>query len=131
MDAHSRARLGVVLALAAWCLLVTATDPSSPARLVMVVASGLVVVVVAARRPGNRRRRGSGSGRRPRLAGSATWAVLVGGSVAFQLANFVRRPRRTYPTLSSLADLAFEVHAVQAVGFAGWLTLGWYLLARR
>lgn len=121
-------RLGPLLpalAVAVLCFVGTAGSDASPVRPVAVAAGGLLVFGASA---------APHASTRPAVAltraGVAGWAALTVAVVAFQVANFVRSPRDTYPTLSSLMNLAFEAHPARALGFAAWLALGWYLLRR-
>jgi hypothetical protein len=56
--------------------------------------------------------------------------VLAAATAAWELAAFVQLPRGAHPTLSSLANLAFEHHPVRAAAFALWMAAG-YGMARR
>lgn len=58
------------------------------------------------------------------------WGLLIVIAVAFQLALYFSSPRDTYPTLSSLASVAFGWTGVRSAAFAAWLWLGWYLVER-
>jgi hypothetical protein len=64
------------------------------------------------------------------VAALAIWLVLVGVVVVVQVAMFMSAPRATYPTLSSLADLAFGAWPVRAAAFGLWSCVGWYLVRR-
>jgi hypothetical protein len=63
-------------------------------------------------------------------AAYAIWLVLIAVVVVVQVAMFVSAPRPTYPTLSSLADLAFQAWPVRAAAFGLWSCVGWYLVRR-
>lgn len=58
------------------------------------------------------------------------WAALVVALAAWEVAAFLQLPRSAHPTLSSLANLAFESHPVRAAAFALWMAAG-YAMARR
>jgi hypothetical protein len=63
-----------------------------------------------------------------RMAPYAVWLVLIAVVAAVQVAMFTSAPRATYPTLSSLADVAFGAWPVRAAAFALWSWGGWYLV---
>lgn len=110
----------------AWSVLATSGEPFTMQRGLLVALSGLAVIVATAG--------GRATHRRPAPVASgavAVWVALLGAAMAFQLANLFHQPRPTYPTISSLLNLAFQSHAARAGGFALWLALGWYLLGRR
>jgi hypothetical protein len=65
------------------------------------------------------------------LAGLAVWCVLIAAIGLFQLAQFQSNPRDTYPTLSSLASIAFVHWTVRALAIAAWVVLGCYLVGGR
>jgi hypothetical protein len=110
-----------VLAL---CVAATAGTDDSVHRPVAVAVGGVAVLALPTRPDPSGARPG------PRTTGWGVWPALTAAVAAFQVANFVQSPRDTYPTVSSIINLAFESHATRAAGFAGWLALGWYLLRR-
>jgi hypothetical protein len=66
-----------------------------------------------------------------RNRGLAVWVVLIVAIGLFQLAQFQSNPRNVYPTLSSLASIAFGEWPVRAAAIAGWLALGIYIVGPR
>ena len=65
------------------------------------------------------------------VAGLAVWAGLITVIGLFQLAQFQSNPRDVYPTLSSLASIAFAHWPVRAVAVAAWLALGGVIVGGR
>jgi hypothetical protein len=65
-----------------------------------------------------------------RVIAYVVWMVLIAAVVVVQVAMYVSAPRETYPTLSSLADLAFEAWPVRAAAFGLWTWAGWFLVRR-
>lgn len=63
--------------------------------------------------------------------GLVGWAVLIAGIGLFQLAQFQSNPRETYPTLSSLASIAFGHWPVRAAAIVAWLVLGGVIVGGR
>jgi hypothetical protein len=59
------------------------------------------------------------------------WLVLIAAIGLFQLAQFQSNPRPTYPTLSSLASIAFAHWPVRAAAIAAWVALGLYIIGPR
>jgi hypothetical protein len=55
---------------------------------------------------------------------------LLVALAAWELAAYLQHPRAAHPTLSSLANLVFDGHAVRAAAFALWMAAG-YGMARR
>ncbi|MFP3907810.1 MAG: hypothetical protein ACLFWR_12315 [Acidimicrobiales bacterium] len=98
------------------------------------VATGLGIVAIAALavRTGWLRRGPIGPapaphGRHWNLA-VGVWVLLIAAIGAFQLALFQSNPRETYPTLSSLASIAFAAWPARAAAIAAWIGLGIYLV---
>ena len=58
------------------------------------------------------------------------WAGLAVAFGLWQLATFLQHPRAEHPTVSSLANTAFESHPVRALALLLWL-IGAAVLARR
>ncbi len=58
------------------------------------------------------------------------WAGLAVAFGLWQLATFLQHPRAEHPTVSSLANTAFESHPVRALALLLWL-VGAAALARR
>jgi hypothetical protein len=56
------------------------------------------------------------------------WAVLLGATVYWQLMVFTSGPRDTYPTVSSLINIAMDPYPVRVTVWVAWLVLGWYLV---
>lgn len=98
------------------------------------VAIGLGILAVAAIAVRAGWHRAGAVGGRPVARGShrwqalAIWAVLIAAICVFQLAQFQSNPRGTYPTLSSLASIAFGTLPVRAAAIAVWIGLGMYLV---
>lgn len=96
------------------------------------IGAGIVAVTVVAVGAGWHRVREIGPV--PRIHGSAwgrglaIWAVLIVAIGLFQMAQFQSNPRDVYPTLSSLASIAFGSWPVRAAAIAGWLALGLYIV---
>jgi hypothetical protein len=63
--------------------------------------------------------------------GLVVWLVIIGTIGLFQLAQFQSNPRHTYPTLSSLASIAFAHWPVRAAAIAAWVALGLYIIGPR
>jgi hypothetical protein len=61
----------------------------------------------------------------------AIWLVLIGAISLFQLAQFQSNPRDVYPTLSSLASIAFAHWPVRAAAIVAWIALGLHLVGPR
>lgn len=65
---------------------------------------------------------------RASTTGLAVWLALIAAAGAVQLTNYFSSPRSAYPTLSSLAELVFDSHAIRAAAFASWLWFAkWFL----
>lgn len=133
MEEAGRRRLGAVAGLAVliahgwWA---TGLRPFTAPALVVTLATGGVVLAVGAR-TGRRRSGVAGNSSPPAAAaGLAVWGVLVLALAAWEVAAFVQLPRSAHPTLSSLANLAFESHPVRAAAFVLWMVAG-YGMARR
>lgn len=129
MEEAGRRRLGAVAVLAvliAYGWWATGLRPFTAPALVVTLATGGVVLAVGAR-TGRRR---SGETSPPAAAGLAVWGVLVLALAAWEVAAFVQLPRSAHPTLSSLANLAFETQPVRAAAFVLWIVAG-YGMARR
>lgn len=122
--------MALVVAMA-YSLVATRFEPyTTPMRVATAVPCILLVALAVVRR-WHHRRLPAGSGDEP---GSrwllAVWVVLMGAAVAFQLVLYLSSPRSAYPTLSSLAGIAFGWPGARPLAFAAWLLLGWYLVDR-
>ncbi len=60
--------------------------------------------------------------------GSIVWAGLAAVAVGWELFCLTSDPRGAHPTLSSLMDMADATRWGQALLFAAWMALGWYLV---
>jgi hypothetical protein len=68
---------------------------------------------------------------RSRVVGFVLWPLLLGAFAAYQLAIFfLTEDRTTYPTLSSLLNLALEPYPVRTGTLAAWVLFGLYLVRR-
>jgi hypothetical protein len=119
--------LAVLIAYGWWA---TGLRPFTAPALVVTLATGGVVLAVGAR-TGRRR---SGVAEKPSTSaateGLAVWGILALALAAWEVSAFVQLPRSAHPTLSSLANLAFESHPVRAAAFVLWMVAG-YGMARR
>lgn len=126
-----RRLLAVAAAMAAYAAVVSRFDAFTwPSR----IATGVpiaVAVVVALRLGWHRPGPLAAPPPFVHLGGMAVWTSLIAAAVWFQLAVFRSAPREEYPTLSSLARVAFGWPPVRAVAFWAWLLLGLYVLVRR
>jgi hypothetical protein len=100
-----------VLAFTWWA---TGLRPFTGVAYAVVVGSGLAAMLWGRRH------------RRPPVrswpaGGLVVWAALGLALAAWQAAAFVQHPRYQHPTLSSLANVVLEPHAVRAVAVALWL----------
>ncbi|HEX2179857.1 MAG TPA: hypothetical protein VHL54_10145, partial [Actinomycetota bacterium] len=121
------AALAVLVIYGWWA---TGLRPFTAPALVVTLATGGVVLAVGAR-TGRRRPGGTEKPSPPvAAAGLAVWGVLVLALAAWEVAAFVQLPRSAHPTLSALANLAFESHPVRAAAFVLWIAAG-YGMARR
>lgn len=135
MEVGRRRRVWTVPALAglaAYGWWATGLRPFTVPALAVTLATGAVVIAAGARNglrhgaPAASGAPGSGASR----AGLAVWAALLVALVLWELAAFLQHPRSAHPTLSALANLAFDGHAVRAAAFALWMAAG-YGMARR
>ena len=101
----------------------------------VIIGLGIVAVVAVAVAAGWHRR--GANGPVPPLLGSrwkqglAVWVVLIAAIGLFQMAQFQSNPRDVYPTLSSLASIAFGAWPVRALAIAAWMALGLYIIGPR
>lgn len=110
----------VVPAAGAWAWWATTLRPFTHPALAVTLLTGAVVLLLGAR-----------FRKDAPPAGRAGWWLLLFAAVgAWELAAFVQLPRAVHPTLSSLANQAFDSHAARALAFAGWMAAG-FGIARR
>ena len=101
----------------------------------VIIGLGIVAVVAVAVRAGWHHRGANGPvppvlGRHWKQ-GLSVWVVLIAAIGLFQLAQFQSNPRDVYPTLSSLASIAFGAWPVRALAIAAWMALGLYIIGPR
>jgi hypothetical protein len=58
------------------------------------------------------------------------WVVLLVAGAAWQLAAYLQAPRKAHPTISALANAAFDSHPTRAVAFLLWLAVAVHLARR-
>jgi hypothetical protein len=131
------ALLAAVLGASWWA---TSLRPFSPAAYLAVAAGA--TATAAARHLAGRRRSGPPGlvGPRASLGARALadappvrawlpWAALGIAATTLEAVGLARGGRsRTVPTLSDVADRLLSPHPVDALAFAAWLVLGWWLL---
>lgn len=123
---------GLVL-LAVYGYLVSTTRPFTGGS-DAVVAVGFAGVGALAVRTVVRRHRARADRDRPARPGALwAWLAVIGLAAGWELATYFAGfggHRRAWPTLSSLADIAFRYQAAKAAAAAVWIALG-LGLARR
>ncbi len=126
--------VGVAAAVLVYGAVAASLDPfTRPSE--VAIGAGTVAVVIVALRTGWQRP--SAVGPVPPRHGEhwgravVVWVVLIGAIGLFQMAQFQSNPRDVYPTLSSLASIAFGAWPVRAAAIAGWLALGLYIVGPR
>ena len=125
------ARRGLFVAVVAvYCWLTAGTRPFSTAADMAVAvplgaALGLAVVEARTGRPWG----GPPPDRVPRPRDLWPWWVAVALLVGWELFNYFRGPRRSYPTVSSIYDHFARWQWAKGVVIAAWLGLGWAIVA--
>jgi hypothetical protein len=122
--------VAVLAALPAYGWWATGLRPFTTPALAVTLATGALVLAAGARAGWGRQRPAGEPNRATPTAGIWVWAVLVLALAGWEMAAFLQLPRSEHPTLSSLANLAFESHPVRAAAFALWMAAG-YGMARR
>ncbi len=122
----------VVLAVGGYSWLAGGTRPFTLAADVLTSLAYLPVGLIAwraARRAAGSPAAGSpaAGSRSPRIA---AWVVATAVAASWELTTYVSGPRRVFPTVSSLYDLAARTEAGKATAFLCWLLLGWALIGR-
>lgn len=124
----------VVAAVVAYSVAAALMEPfTRPSE--VIIALGILAMVAVAVRAGWHRR--GPVGEPPEAHGRhwwralAVWAVLIAVIGLFQMAQFQSNPRDVYPTLSSLASIAFGSWPVRAAAIAAWVGLGFYIIGPR
>lgn len=124
-------RRSIVIAAVVYSLVAALFAPYTVPMRIATALPCAVLAVVAVMRGWQRWRLSNGVLFAPdRIGVLLVWAALIVVAVTFQLGVYFSAPRRVYPTLSSLAGIAFDWPGVRAVAFAAWLWLGWYLVER-
>ncbi|MDZ7678082.1 MAG: hypothetical protein U5K29_05990 [Acidimicrobiales bacterium] len=121
-----------IVGVVAYSVVVARIEPfTRPSE--VAIGLGILAIAAIAVRAGWHRRGPTGARlRAPRSSlepGSRrSGSVLIAAIGLFQLAQFQSNPREPYPTLSSLASIAFGTWPVRAAAIAGWIGLGIYLV---
>jgi len=93
---------------------------------VAVAIPALAISVIAwLRSRAKRARRGSSVA--PTWTDGLPWIALLALLSGLEIASYLSSPRRSHPTVSSLADPTMGVHPGRAGLFAVWLAVGLYL----
>jgi hypothetical protein len=120
----SRALSALLLAGGCSWLAGAARPFTGPAGLLQ--ALSYAVMAALAWRAWRRRLPARGGG----LARTWAWAASVSLVVAFELAMYCSRPRRSHPTISSLYGELATAQPGRALVFFLWLLAGWALVGR-
>jgi hypothetical protein len=126
--------IAVIVVLVAYSVVAALLEPfTRPSE--VIIGLGIVGVVAVAVAAGWHHRGANGPvppvlGRHWKR-GVAVWVSLIAAIGLFQMAQFQSNPRDVYPTLSSLASIAFGTWPIRAAAIAAWMALGLYIIGPR
>jgi len=102
-------------------------DLTTAAGIVGIALVGLVPLWWARRRHLGRP---EAAGHEVPRSGVLAWAAVATAMAAFEMVNFLLRPRSQHPTISSLLGVLTGHEVLRGLLFAAWLGAGWWLWGR-